>query len=67
MAPSALKVASAPTRPTPAPGLVCALWRDEAVVCEDGIVTSRSPQDLDAFVSKIVEEVSEGTHHQLAA
>lgn len=42
-------------------------WLDEAVVVDQGIVTSRSPDDLDAFVGKIIEEVQEGRHQRRAA
>lgn len=42
-------------------------WRDEEVVTDDGIVTSRSPDDLPAFIAKIVEEVEEGVHKRRAA
>jgi protease I len=42
-------------------------WVDEKVVVDDGIITSRSPADIDAFVKKIVEEVGEGRHYQRAA
>jgi protease I len=37
-------------------------WRDEAVVTDQGIITSRSPADLEPFVAKIIEEVREGLH-----
>ncbi|MEQ1653751.1 MAG: type 1 glutamine amidotransferase domain-containing protein [Hyphomicrobium sp.] len=37
-------------------------WVDEPVVADQGIVTSRKPEDLDAFVSKIIEEIEEGKH-----
>ena len=39
-----------------------ATWVDKEVVVDDGIITSRSPQDLPAFVAKIIEEVEEGRH-----
>lgn len=42
-------------------------WRDAAVVTDQGIVTSRQPSDLGAFVAKIVEEIEEGHHAGRAA
>jgi protease I len=44
-----------------------ASWKDEAVVVDTGIITSRSPEDLPQFVAKIVEEVQEGRHNRRAA
>ena len=35
---------------------------DEEVVVDDGLVTSRKPDDLKAFCSKIIEEFAEGRH-----
>lgn len=42
-------------------------WRDEAVVVDDGLITSRSPADLEAFNGKIAEEIREGRHQRIAA
>lgn len=44
-----------------------ALWSDEAVVTDKGLITSRNPGDLTPFVNKIVEEVEEGRHERRAA
>lgn len=38
------------------------IWIDAEVVVDSGLVTSRSPADLPAFNSKMVEEVAEGRH-----
>lgn len=42
-------------------------WKDEAVVVDSGIITSRSPDDLPQFVDRIVEEVEQGQYQRHAA
>ncbi len=37
-------------------------WVDEKVHVDQGLVTSRKPDDLDAFNAKLVEEFAEGVH-----
>lgn len=37
-------------------------WVDEQVVVDQGLVTSRKPDDLEAFNAKMVEEFAEGLH-----
>ncbi|HEY0317367.1 MAG TPA: type 1 glutamine amidotransferase domain-containing protein [Solirubrobacterales bacterium] len=39
-----------------------AQWVDEEVHVDEGLVTSRKPEDLEAFDAKIVEEFAEGVH-----
>ena len=41
-------------------------WVDQEVVTDQGLVTSRNPDDLPAFCSKVVEEISEGRHAEQA-
>jgi protease I len=37
-------------------------WVDEQVHCDNGLVTSRRPDDLPAFCAKAIEEIAEGVH-----
>jgi protease I len=42
-------------------------WVDEEVVVDGGLVSSRKPDDLPAFCSKLVEEFAEGRHERQTA
>jgi protease I len=37
-------------------------WTDDEVVVDNGLVTSRKPDDIPAFSKKLIEEISEGVH-----
>ncbi|MGZ3872920.1 MAG: type 1 glutamine amidotransferase domain-containing protein [Mucilaginibacter sp.] len=37
-------------------------WVDEQVVVDLGLITSRTPADLEAFNKKTIEEIAEGVH-----
>lgn len=37
-------------------------WVDQEVVVDNGLVTSRNPDDLPAFCDKMIEEIAEGQH-----
>jgi protease I len=40
------------------------VWKDEAVVVDEGLVTSRGPADLPAFNQKLKAEIAEGVHKE---
>ena len=42
-------------------------WVDEEVHVEAGLVSSRKPDDLDAFCAKAIEEIAEGVHAEQRA
>lgn len=42
-------------------------WVDREVVTDNGLVTSRKPEDLTAFCKKAIEEFAEGKHERQAA
>ncbi|MGH2865078.1 MAG: type 1 glutamine amidotransferase domain-containing protein [Solirubrobacteraceae bacterium] len=42
-------------------------WVDEQVVVDQGLVSSRKPDDLSGFCAKIVEEFAEGRHETAQA
>jgi protease I len=43
------------------------LWEDSEVAVDQGLITSRKPDDLEAFCDKIIEEIEEGRHDRRAA
>lgn len=44
-----------------------AQWVDQEVVVDQGLVTSRKPDDLPAFCRKMLEEIAEGKHERRRA
>jgi protease I len=42
-------------------------WVDEQVQVDQGLVTSRKPDDIPAFSAKLIEEIAEGRHEAQAA
>jgi protease I len=40
-----------------------AMWEDRSVIVDQGLTTSRSPDDLADFCEKLCEEILEGSHH----
>jgi protease I len=43
-----------------------AAWADLEVVSDHGLITSRSPKDLEAFNRRIVEEIAEGIYFPIS-
>ncbi len=43
-----------------------ARWIDAEVVVDQGLVSSRTPDDLPAFNRKMIEEIGEGAHQRMA-
>ena len=41
-------------------------WVDEEVHVDQGLVTSRKPDDIPAFNAKLIEEIAEGRHEEQA-
>jgi protease I len=39
-------------------------WVDREVATDNGLVTSRKPDDIPAFNKKMIEEIAEGEHHR---
>jgi protease I len=39
-----------------------AKWTDSEVVVDNGLITSRNPNDIPAFNKKLIEEIAEGRH-----
>ena len=44
-----------------------ARWVDEEVVVDNGLVSSRKPDDIPAFNRKMIEEFAEGPHKSAVA
>ncbi len=42
-------------------------WVDREVVVDNGLVTSRKPDDIPAFNRKMIEEIGEGQHMRKAS